>query len=99
MKSISSETKDIINIPVESISMKQINEQIVEHQPSLAEQKLEHFPSIGNLETDKQKFSEIDFEFMYNLIDQSYTKIPIIYNSIKQTKLDTDFVLSVNNYL
>ncbi|CAF1121667.1 unnamed protein product [Rotaria sp. Silwood1] len=99
MKSISSETKDIINTPVESISTKQINEQIVEQLPSLAQQKLEHFPSIGNLETDKQKFSEIDFEFMYNLIDQSYTKIPIIYNSIKQTKLDTDFILSVNNYL
>ncbi|CAF4297885.1 unnamed protein product [Rotaria sp. Silwood2] len=99
MKSITSEIKDIISTPVEFVSTKRINEQMIEHQSSTDQQKSEHFQLIENYEMDEQKLSKIDFEHIYNIIDQSYTKIPILYNSIKQTKLDIDFILSVNDYL
>ncbi|CAF0818763.1 unnamed protein product [Rotaria sordida] len=99
IKSKSSKIKDIINTSTEFVSTKRINEQIIEHQSSIDQQKSEHFQSNENHEIDKQKSSKIDFEHIYDIIDQSYTKIPILYNSIKQTKLDTDFILSVNNYL
>ncbi|CAF1033972.1 unnamed protein product [Adineta ricciae] len=40
-----------------------------------------------------------NIEHVYRIIDQSYSNIPVIYNSIKQTKLDSDFIVSVNDYL
>ncbi|CAF3863620.1 unnamed protein product [Adineta steineri] len=46
-----------------------------------------------------ETISMTEQQSLYDIIDQSYTRIPVLYNSIKQTKLDTDFILSVNDYL
>ncbi|CAF1584088.1 unnamed protein product [Adineta ricciae] len=43
--------------------------------------------------------SSPNIEHVYKIIDQSYSNIPVIYNSIKQTKLDSNFIVSVNDYL
>ncbi|CAF2987208.1 unnamed protein product [Rotaria socialis] len=98
IRSIPWKVQDTINIPPEVVSTKQANVQIMEQPVSIHRQKSENFKSIENRLTDKPT-SEIDFQHMYETINQSYLKIPILYNSIKQTRLDTDFILSVNDYL
>ncbi|CAM4742049.1 unnamed protein product [Rotaria magnacalcarata] len=98
MQSIPWNVQDTINIPPEVVSTKQTNVQIMGQPFSMHRQKSENFKSIESRLTDKPTF-EIDLQDIYEIINQSYLKIPILYNSIKETRLDTDFILSVNDYL
>ncbi|CAF0932671.1 unnamed protein product, partial [Didymodactylos carnosus] len=53
-----------------------------------------------NQSTDTQiSIKFIDLHAVYEIIDQSYSKVRNWYLLISQTKLDLDFIMSVNDYL